>query len=444
MRQWRNLLGPEHVLCNDTVLDRYAQTTLPEGNRSLAVLRPESTAEVCELVKIAAAHRVPIYPISRGKNWGYGDACPVTAGQVIVDLGRMNRILEVNTELAYAVIEPGVTQGQLANHLTQTNSGLMLDVTGAGPDASIVGNTLERGFGHTPYGDHFAHSCGMEVVLADGSVLNTGFGAFENAQAASVFPWGIGPWLDGLFTQSNFGVVTKLRLHLMPVSPVVEAFALRVRDAEQLGPVVDRLRQLRLAEVVRSTVHIANDLRVLSSRQRFREIVAYAPRPLPDDLRAGLRKQASLGEWNVFGGLYAPREMRRGLRSVVRREFRNIARVTFINRRRLRWLTAVTSTLKRFGLGQSLGEVAANADAAFELLEGVPTDKHLTGTTWRSGGGASHRDITSQGLIWISPVLPMTAQACREVTGLIESTMTGYGFDALMTLSSITPLRCAA
>jgi 4-cresol dehydrogenase (hydroxylating) len=67
----------------------------------------------------------------------------------------MNRIIEVDDELAYAVIEPGVTQGQLAAHLAQRDVRLWVDCTGAGPDTSIVGNVLERGFGHSPYGNRF-------------------------------------------------------------------------------------------------------------------------------------------------------------------------------------------------------------------------------------------------------------------------------------------------
>lgn len=440
--EWANLLGKEHVRYDASLLDEYAATTLPSGTRSLAVVRPANTAQVSELVKIAARYRIPVYPISRGKNWGYGDACPATDGQVIVDLGRMNRIREVNRELAYAVIEPGVTQGQLATHLKETNSGLMLDVTGAGPDASIVGNTLERGFGHTPYGDHLAHSCGMEVVLADGSVLNTGFGAFENAQAARVFPWGLGPWLDGLFTQSNLGIVTQMCIHLMPTPEHVEAFAMRIGSDLQLGEVVERLRDLRLSETVRSTVHIANDLRVLSSRERFRATIAQAPSPLPESLRSSLRKQAGLGSWNVFGGLYGTRDLRAGLRTAVRKAFGDIAKVHFFDRRKLHRLAGVARILGRLRLGQSLGEVAHNARAAFDLLEGAPTTQHLQGVFWRTSPEAVNHagdNIRSQGLIWISPVLPMTSTACREATNLIEEVLFEHEFDALMTLSAVTP-----
>src|SRR3546814_5448318 len=107
-------------------------------------------------------------------SWGYGGACPGTAGTVILDLSRMNRIREVDPALAYAVIEPGVTQGQLSEHLRAQGIALWPDCTGAGPDTSIVGNILDRGFGHTPYGNRAQYISGLEIVLADGRVLRTG------------------------------------------------------------------------------------------------------------------------------------------------------------------------------------------------------------------------------------------------------------------------------
>src|SRR5262249_45124407 len=158
------------------------------------VLRPGTATDVQHVVRIARRNRIVIHPISQGRNWGYGDACAPRDGRVIVDLSRLNAIREINAELAYAVIEPGVSQGELADHLQRNHLPLWLDVTGAGPRASIVGNTLQRGFGHTPYGDHAAHMCGLEVVLPDGEIIRTGFGAHANAKAARVFPYGRGPW----------------------------------------------------------------------------------------------------------------------------------------------------------------------------------------------------------------------------------------------------------
>ena len=135
----------------------YSRTTLPTRTIPAAVVQPSSTEEVQHVVRIAAEHGIKWHVISRGKNWGYGDACAPTDGQVIIELARLNRIREVNRELAYAVIESGVSQGQLYAYLRDNKLPLMMDVTGAGPDASIVGSILQRGFGHTPYGDRVEH-----------------------------------------------------------------------------------------------------------------------------------------------------------------------------------------------------------------------------------------------------------------------------------------------
>ena len=77
----------------------------------------------------------------------------------------MNRILEVDAELGYAVIEPGVTYAQLNEHLAARGLPLWTDAAGTTKSASIIGNALDKGRGLTPYADHFHSLCGMQVVL---------------------------------------------------------------------------------------------------------------------------------------------------------------------------------------------------------------------------------------------------------------------------------------
>ena len=141
---WRDTLGSEAVIEDVASLEKAGGTAIPRAHCPGAILRPKTVDQISSCLKIAHQFELPLYPISRGKNWGYGTASPATAGQVQMDLSQMDQILEINEELGYAVIEPGVSQGQLAQVLKQRGSGLMLDVTGAGPDASIVGNTLEQ------------------------------------------------------------------------------------------------------------------------------------------------------------------------------------------------------------------------------------------------------------------------------------------------------------
>ena len=73
--------------------------------------------------------------------------------------------------------------------------------------------------GYTPYGDHFMMQCGMEVVLPNGDVMRTGMGAMSGSTTWQLFKYGYGPYVDGMFSQSNFGVVTKMGIWLMPEPP---------------------------------------------------------------------------------------------------------------------------------------------------------------------------------------------------------------------------------
>ena len=100
-----------------------------------------------------------------------------------------------------------------------------MDATGASPDCSIVGNTLERGFGHTPMGDHAGNACALRGGAAERRVHRRPGSASSTAhETAPVSRWGVGPSLDGLFSQSNFGIVTRMTVWLMPAPEHFEAF----------------------------------------------------------------------------------------------------------------------------------------------------------------------------------------------------------------------------
>src|SRR4051812_39078878 len=79
--EWSECLGEANVRADDASRDHYARSTQPTGTRPAAILQPASQAEVSAAVRVAARHRIALYPISRGKNWGYGDACAITDGQ---------------------------------------------------------------------------------------------------------------------------------------------------------------------------------------------------------------------------------------------------------------------------------------------------------------------------------------------------------------------------
>jgi 4-cresol dehydrogenase (hydroxylating) flavoprotein subunit len=352
VEEWRNVLAPECVTDDSATVERYARTTQSRGRRPGCVLYPASTEQVQAVVRVAAAHGIVVHPISRGKNWGYTDACPTMDGAAIVDLSRMNRIIEVNRELAYAVIEAGVSQGELHSYLQEHCPELWMDSTGAGLSASVVGNILERGFGHTRYGDRFLAACGMDVVLADGRLLRTGFGHYGGARAAHAYRYGVGPALDGLFCQSNLGIVTQMGVWLQPAPEAFECYYIIVPRAEDLTPLVDRLRPLRMAGILPTAVHIANDLRIISAKHAYPWDEAGGETPLPEAVRARLRAESRLGAWQAAGALMGPPGTVAAGRRALKHAAAGLGRLVFMNDTKLALANKLARLMKRFGVGK--------------------------------------------------------------------------------------------
>jgi 4-cresol dehydrogenase (hydroxylating) len=440
LQDWTALLGPENVITGSGALAEAARATFATRHAIPAILRPAGRAEVEECVRIANRRGVVLYPISSGKNWGYGSRVPTQDGSVLLDLGRMNRILDFSEELAYVTVEPGVTQRQLFDFLRQRGSRLWMDATGASPDCSLIGNTVERGFGHTPYGDHFAHSCGLEVVLPTGETISTGFSRFEGAKAGPVSRAGVGPILDGLFSQSNFGIVTRMSLWLMPEPEYFQAFYFRCDDGDGLAALVDALRPLRLNGTLRSTVHIGNDYKVVSALQQYPWAETQGRAPLPDDLLARLRRELRIGRWNGSGGLYGSRgqvaEARRMLRQALKGK---VQQLQFLDDRMLR-LAGRFATPYRWLTGWDLSRALELLRPVYGLMKGIPTEHPIASTYWRKRTPPPEHgdpDRDGCGLLWCSPICAADGRQAAEMSGLASDLMLKHGFEPMFSISMV-------
>ena len=251
-----NVVGDHWVFTTDEDLDLYRDSYSvlwgeAEERTASAAVAPDTAEQVVELVKIANRYRIPIYPISTGKNLGYGGAAPALPGAVVLDLKRMNRIVEIDEQNGYVVVEPGVSYFDLYNHIQERGLKLWIDVPSPGW-GSVLGNALDGGVGVTlaPYRNHFEAQCGIEVVLPDGRMMRTGMGALPTAKTWQQFKPGFGPRIDGLFKQSNYGIVTKMGFWLMPVP---ESHATGVFTAPKFGdliPLVNAVGRLEQAKII--------------------------------------------------------------------------------------------------------------------------------------------------------------------------------------------------
>lgn len=307
------VVGKEWVLASEedrnTYLDAFAPGD-PEDHASSAAVAPKSTAEVQAIVKIANEYRIPLWPVSTGRNLAYGGSAPVLKGSVVLDLKRMKRILEINEELGYARVEPGVSFFDLHDALRDRADKLWISAPAPGW-GSVIGNALEHGVGYTPYGVHADTICGMEVVLPDGEIVRTGMGAVEGSQEWQVFKLGYGPVWDGAFTQSNFGVVTTMGIWLMPAPGAVANVVISLPSEEDLAAIVDTLRPLRLDDTINATYTIANSCRSVIDDARLRgevrKDIYTGPGGLPKDVIGRELAKRGKGWWTVHCNVFDAR-----------------------------------------------------------------------------------------------------------------------------------------
>ncbi len=222
VREWTAIVGADWVFTSDEDLEPYRDPyslVWGEANEYLAsaAVAPDTAEQVAAIVKVANKYKVPLYPISTGKNFTYGGAAPTYTGSVVVDLKRLNRILKVDDKRNFALVEPGVSYFDFYRHIQEHKLKVWVDCPDPGW-GSLVGNALDHGVGYTGthFRDHFGSHCGMEIVTPTGEIMRTGMGALPGADTWQDYRYGVGPYVDGLFGQGNFGIVTKMGFWLMP------------------------------------------------------------------------------------------------------------------------------------------------------------------------------------------------------------------------------------
>lgn len=441
LEEWRSALGPAHVLTEAATLNRAAKATFDTTARIPVILRPADTGQVMAVLRIAGRYGLPIYPISSGKNWGYGSRVPTADDCALLDLSRMNRIVDFSEELAYVTVEPGVTQGQLYEFLQSRRSRLWMDATGASPECSIIGNCVERGFGHTPYGDHFAHVCGLQAVLANGEVVDTGFSGYGGCHAGPLYKWGLGASVDGLFSQSNLGIVTRLSVWLMPAPERFEAFFFRCDEENQLEGAVNALRPLRLSGTLRSSVHIGNDYKVLSALQQYPWAQMENQTPLRPADMAYFRRALNFGSWNGSGALYGTAGQVREARRLVKRALKGkVSALQFVDEAKLALAERFTGLFRCFS-GWDLSRTIRLARPILGLMKGVPTEHPMESVYWRKREPApAHADPDRDGcgLLWLAPILPLEGAHAQRVSKLASDILLRYGFEPMLSLALVS------
>ena len=437
---WRQAIGGDRIV-TDTA--GYNIDTSSFAGEIPVALRPASAEQVQAIVTIAQRFRTPIYPVSTARNWGYGTSVPPRSPAAIVDLSEMNRVTAFDRELGVVTLEPGVTQNDLCRYLEARGLPFMVPVTGAGPHCSILANALERGFGVTPVTDHCGAIISMKVVLPNGKLFESYCRSFNAAGVAQAFKWGSGPYLDGLFTQSGFGIVVEASIALQAKPECTGALLFALDTNQQVEDATASLRML--LDTAGSTIGAIN----LMSRSRVTSMVGGALRLQATEEAASSRAVPSIpaGAWFGFGSLYGTREHYRATCRLVRRclkgKVRHIRIYTAEDVARLRWLSTLAA---RFGWPHLTG-VVDRLEAAIGVVRGVPSTFALPLAYTQSGRRRGTADLDPArdgcGLFWYAPLVPLRSGVAGQFIGFVEQTCSRHGLLAATTLTTLSP-RCYA
>jgi 4-cresol dehydrogenase (hydroxylating) len=373
-----------------------------------AVVMPETVEEVQEVVRIAGRHGVPLWTLGQGRNNGYGGPAPRVRGSVIVSLRNMNRVLEINEELGYAEIEPGVRWFDLYEAIKAGGHRLMLSIADVGW-GSVIGNTLDHGITYMPYGVDFGLPCGMEVVLANGDVMRTGMGAMPGNRSWHLYKRGLGPTPDQLFMQSGFGIVTKMGVWLMPYPEVYMPFWVRVWNDDDLGPVVDALRKLMLDDTIRMVPQILNTVAygsVFTTRAEWWT----GSGPIPPEGLERLARGLDVGRWLMRAALY-------GDEAVVDLRFAKV-KAAFERIGADVWGTKVAPE-----------DIPSLENPAERVQGGVPSLDINAMTAWYGGEEGGH--------IGFSPIAPLTGRDAIALRDLLRGMIEEAGLDYIAAMLPI-------
>lgn len=223
--------------------------TLSRTSRNVpCLLKPGSIEGLRQIVATATKHQCPIYPISRGKNWGYGAHLPVQNGSTIVSLERLRKIGPCLPESNKIYLEPGVSQEDLYNYLKNNYPQFTFNVTAGGSDTSILGNCLERGIGY--YRSRANELHGLQVLTIQGEFIQQNPDLWHPSH-----PEGVGAGWEGLFFQSNFGIITGGWFTLIPKQDSGIFISLLNADLDTL---IEDFRTLYRHQVLDEITHIGD------------------------------------------------------------------------------------------------------------------------------------------------------------------------------------------
>ncbi|MEM2716994.1 MAG: FAD-binding oxidoreductase [Archaeoglobaceae archaeon] len=241
------IVGEEFVSNRKEELYIYSRDSgLSEPRFPDYVVMPRTVEEVQKIIQLANKEKIPVVPA--GASLSLSGLTIPQKGGIVIDMRRMDRILELNRKGRYVVLEAGVTQGKLQAFLEENAPDLCHSLPEAPPSATVVGNLVIHGQGNLTqaYGFNSSMISGLEVVLPNGEICRIG--------SCSLSPYWFSieplPYLAGLFLGwfGTTGVITKVGLRLYPKKKLRDVELFVLEDPKLVSEVIYRVTHTEMAE----------------------------------------------------------------------------------------------------------------------------------------------------------------------------------------------------
>jgi len=414
----QNTVESKIALWREMIQKQGIATQIVESNSEIGLsftsflqASPVTREEIETLLKLAKQENFSLYPISRGRNLGYGYNFPCQQDQVVVDLSKFNKISDYDPELGEVRIETGVTQEEL--YLFLQDKPFLMDSTGAGPVASVLGNALDGGIGYSPYGAKRYSVFDLEVLLPDGNIVKTGH------------PFAVGPSLTPLFIQGNFGIVLSGKLRLFPKPECLWGLIIQIKTKEGLPKVLEELKRLKTSGEVKNIIHFGNPMRIFMSSMSLQD-PKYSHLLDKDyitetDIQSGYY-------WTGYGALMGDRDLIGVYRRKIHKTIGKYARIILMDERKI-WLLRRLVTPFLPGLETKLKGV----EQLIKLQSGYPTPKPWENIRWR------YESIEKTGIIWVGVLLPNKSAVISSFVDKLQDIFNKARFECPLTLSLFEP-----
>ena len=243
-----DIVGERWVSDDPSVLICYARDQSLEISKAPDfVVLPERTEEISQILKFSQENKISVVPWSTGVNSGGG--CIPQRGGIILDLKRLDKILDIDEENMTATIQPGVNFGRI--QVETLKHGLRVINPTAPASASCLANFLDKGIGmaSNKYGVGTDHIVNMKMVLPNGDIINTSSGMYE--ENSKILAPSLGVDVSGLFHASMgiFGICTEMTIKLYTV-PKLDGLILLAYKKDKYDYTDEIMRELVKEESV--------------------------------------------------------------------------------------------------------------------------------------------------------------------------------------------------